>query len=202
MLYRKMNMTVFHQNVTNGLKIWINMVISQILVDHFFKPTYPQSRASSKINPVPTKFEKWLCSTKIREVTMLHQKIKMIVLPKCDKWPQILVEHGHFSNFGGIFEKALDCGQMGLKKCSSKIWEMTMFHQILRPFVTFWWNTVIFIFRWSMVAFQIFWWSTVDSQIFVEHGRFSNFGGTLSLLLFLWSMVLSQIFWHQSYHYH
>ena len=92
-------------------------------------------------------------------------------------------------------------------------WEMTMFHQNLRPFVTFWGNTVInfsmehghfsnfcgawsflkfcrnmvvsIFFWWSMVAFQIFWWSMVVCQIFVEHGRFSNFGGTLSFLLFL-----------------
>ena len=77
MLHRKMNMTVFHQN---GLKIWWNMVISQILVEHFLRPTCPQSKAFSKIIPVPPKFEKWLCSTKIWGVTMLHQKIKMIVL--------------------------------------------------------------------------------------------------------------------------
>ena len=88
---------------------------------------------------------------------------------------QILAEPGHI-NFPPEFEKW---------QCSTRIWDMTMFHQILRPFVTFWWNTVIFIFRWSMVAFQIFWWSMVASQIFVEHGRFSNFGGTLSFLLFL-----------------
>ena len=80
MLHRKKNMTVFHQNVTNGLKIWWNVVISQILAGHFFRPTCPQLRAFSKNNPVPPKFEKWPCSTKIWEVTMLHQKMKMIVL--------------------------------------------------------------------------------------------------------------------------
>ena len=60
---------------------------------------------------------------------------------------QILVEPGHI-NFPPEFEKW---------QCSTRIWEMTMFHQILKPF---WWN----IFRWSMVAFQlfgtyVFWWT-------------------------------------------
>ena len=71
---------------------------------------------------------------------------------------QILVEPGHI-NFPPEFEKW---------QCPTRIWEMTMFHQILRPF---WWNTVIFIFRWSMVAFQIFRWSMVASQIFVDWGQ-------------------------------
>ena len=50
-------------------------------------------------------------------------------------------------------------------------------------FLKFWPNMVILIFGWSMVA----------SQIFVEHGCFSNCGGTWSLLFFWWSMVVSQI---------
>ena len=79
---------------------------------------------------------------------------------------------------------------------------MTMFHQNVRPFVTFWGNKVInfsmehghfsnFCGAWSFLEFcwnmviLIFGWSMVASQIFVEHGCFSNCGGTWSLLIFL-----------------
>ena len=68
----------------------------------------PCSTKKSKNDSVPPKFEKRPCSTKIWQATMLHQKIwKATMLhrkiddrvpPKCDKWPQILVEHCHFSS--------------------------------------------------------------------------------------------------------
>ena len=150
---------------------WWSMVASQIFVEHghFLKKSLNCGQAGPKIK----------CSTKIWG-HLSHFG---------GAWSFLFFD-GHFSNFGGtglIFEKALDCGQVGLKKCSTKIWEMTMFHQILRPFVTFWWNTVIFIFWWSMVASHIFW-SMVASQIFLEHGRFSNFSGAWSFFKFCWNM--------------
>ena len=114
MLHRKKNMTVFHQNVTNGLKIWWNVVISQILAGHFFRPTCPQLRAFSKNNPVP-KFEKWPCSIK---------KWKWSCSTKM--WQMT-------SNFGGTldFWACLSAIKSFLKKwpCSTKIWETTMLHQ-------------------------------------------------------------------------
>ena len=68
--------------------------------DLIFGPTCPQPRALLKKNSnVPTKFEKWPCSRKIWEATMLqkiweatmlHQKINMIVFLQTD-----------FSNYGG-----------------------------------------------------------------------------------------------------
>ena len=152
MLHQKMNMTVFHQNVTNGLKIWWNMVISQILVEHFLRPTCPQSRAFSKISPVPPK---------IWKMTMIHQNLRSDhapsknkndrAPPKCDKWPQILVEHLIFwpacpqlrvfsknDHVPPKFEKR-PCStkkisndhvppQFEKQPCSTKIWEATMLH--------------------------------------------------------------------------
>ena len=63
-------------------------------------------------------------------------------------------------------------------------------------FLIFWWSTVIFeiplnnenvspkfevIFGGAWSFFKL-WWSMVVSQILVEHGHFSNFGGTRSFL--------------------
>ena len=123
MLHQKINMTVFYQNVTNGLKFWWNVVISQVSLVTF-------------------EIFRWSMVTS-----------------------QIFVEHGRFSNFVGTWLFLFLFGGA---------WSLFKF----------------FDGAWSLVKFL---WSMVVSQILVEHCHF---------YFFWWSMVLSQIFWHQSYHYH
>ena len=51
-------------------------------------------------------------------------------------------------------------------------------------FLTFWWNMVVFSNFGGTWSFFKFLWNLVVFQIVVEHGCFSNFGGTLSFSLF------------------
>ena len=98
----------------------------------------------------PQKFEKRPCS--IEKFGKRHAPSKNehdhapskneydSVPPKCDKWPQNLLEHGHFSNFGGTesysffhqIENSLemfrnDCNWIFYfhpLSCSAKMWKM------------------------------------------------------------------------------
>ena len=165
MLHQKINMTMFHQ-------IWETTMLHQ----KNFEATMLHQKVNTtvfhqNVTNGPNSGGTWSFISQVSMVTS-HGVWSLLKFLWSMVVSQILVEPGHI-NFPPEFEKW---------QCPTRIWEMTMFHQILRPF---WWNTVIFIFRWSMVAFQIFWWNMVTSQIFVEHGRFSNFGWTLSFLLFL-----------------
>ena len=77
----------------------------------------------------------WLVPKNLRKYHAPSKNEYDRVPPKCDKWPQNLVEHGHISNFGGtLFETHLSAIKSFLKNypCSTKIWKMTVFHQNLR----------------------------------------------------------------------
>ena len=143
----------------------------------------------SKNTHVPTKFEKWPCSRKIWEATMLqkiweatmlHQKINMTVSLQ---WMEVFI----FLNFHPpgndlIFGPVCPLPRALLKKypCFAKSWGHFSHFGGTRPYSFFDGAWSLLKFLWSMVASQIFRWSMVASQIFVEHGRFSNFGGTWS----------------------
>ena len=82
------------------------MVVSQILVEHghFLRKLLIADKQAQK-SSVPPKFEA------ICHILLEHDHF------------HFLMEHGHFSNFGTglFFEKALNCGQVGLKKCPARI---------------------------------------------------------------------------------
>ena len=143
MLHRKIDMTVFPQNVTNGLKFWWNMVISQVSM-------------------VTSEIFRW--SMVASQIFVEHG-----CFSNCGgTWSLLifLVEHGRFSNFGGtwsFFEKTLNCGQAGPKiKCSTKIWGHLSHFGGARSFS-------FFDGAWSLLKF---WWNMVIFQILVEQGYF------------------------------